>query len=186
MPVASSSAIHQTRSSTSLPSRINVITHSNSICALTHHLTQLRTTFPPHLRATLTSNSSRSTRPHRPCRRHRPGGPQGQGAGGAASAATTSAPGAQLLPGSQPALHHHPNSPLTYFRLGKCSHRVQLNALPTWPRSLTDTGGPSLPLAARTWSCTVFYLHICLARSTSAFVWCHSCFLPRGLPDATT
>jgi hypothetical protein len=32
--------------------------HSNSVCALTRHLTHLHTAFPPHPYATLTSNSN--------------------------------------------------------------------------------------------------------------------------------
>jgi hypothetical protein len=57
MPIASFSN-PSTRSSTSLPSHFKLITHSNAICALTRQLTHLRTAFPPHLRATLTSNSN--------------------------------------------------------------------------------------------------------------------------------
>ena len=42
-----------------------------------------------------------------------------QGAGGAPPAAKAATPGAQLLPGPEPALHHRLTSPLTYIRLGR-------------------------------------------------------------------
>src|SRR5215211_1113760 len=73
-PITSSSVIPSTRSSTSLPSHFKLITHSNSIGALTHHLTHLRTAFSPRLRATLTSNSESSELPHLG---HRCGAPAG-------------------------------------------------------------------------------------------------------------
>jgi hypothetical protein len=82
---------------------------------------------------------ARQARPDRPRGGQRPGGPQSQGAGGAAPAAEAPAPGAQLLPGSQPPLRHRPNSPLTYIRLDKCSLDVRLSAF-LWGLYATKRG----------------------------------------------
>src|SRR4029453_14342950 len=63
---------------------------------------------------------ARQARSDRPSWRDESRRPQSQGAVRPPSAAKASTSGAELLPGPEPALHHRLNSPLTYFRLGKC------------------------------------------------------------------
>ena len=74
--------------------------------------------YAPELNPDELGVEARQARSNRPGRGDRPEGSQSQGAGRAPPAPKASRGGPQLLPGSEPALHHRLISPLTYFRLG--------------------------------------------------------------------